>query len=148
MIGEATVGKIDDANRKLAVRAVHASLGERARMPLTEYAELLASWEVIPIIDKSEVIGAVMRQGHEVHIGMTRTPTNIRWLVWEALEKTIAFHGKVTTSVMDDNAAGLAFCKRLGFQPVELHDGAWHLICTQPTYTSGRSRALRRKAPP
>lgn len=132
------VGGIADANRKLAVRALHASLGQRAPCDLTQYAERLATWEVIPVIDGQEVIGAVIRQGPELHVGVTRTPgRSLRWLVHQVLAKTVAMHGHATTRVLKDNPAGLAFCRRLGFEVTSADNTQWHLICSTPTHARG-----------
>lgn len=135
---EESVGKIDDANRKLAVRAVHASMGERATLTLAQFSELTAVWEVIPIIDGQEVIGAALRCGAELHIGMTRTPrASVRWLIRDVLQTTIRFYGRAYTRVAADHAQGLRFCRRLGFKITGDRpnpDGTWNMVCFEAAH--------------
>lgn len=147
-VGE-IVGGIADANRKLAVRALHASMGDRAPAPLAQFAELLAVWEVFPIVDRQEVIGAVIRRGNELHVGMTRVPrASARWLIRETLQKTIQLHGHARTTVMVGNTAGYRFCGRLGFYPVDDNgmDGMTHMRCDNPPHARGGARLKRERS--
>lgn len=93
-------------------------------------AALFADWDVVPLRDGEEIVGAVFMKGAELHVGVSRVPrASHRRLVREILCRTIERHGAATTQVRSMNVRGIAFCKRLGFEVVEESDGIVHLKC-------------------
>src|SRR3990167_4393845 len=57
-----------------ALRALHKAIAHRTTMPFDEFVEHLKDFDIYPIRDRGEVIGAVMTRGNEIHLGVTRTP--------------------------------------------------------------------------
>lgn len=125
-------GRIGRAERLLAVRALYDSIGARATVPFNDFRQALDGWDVIPVVDQHEIIGAVVRLGHEIHAGMTRRPHGAaRGLLRRTLADTIAEHGAATTKVLKDNPAGRAFCERLGFELIGGDRDTWYMGCNK-----------------
>jgi hypothetical protein len=105
--------------------------------PVTEkqYRKLLEDWEVVPIRDGTTIIGAAIRKGPEVHVGVWRDPGGAyRWVIRDMLNETIRRHGFAVTMVRRANRHGLAFCQRLGFRITEVKEELLLLRCERSRY--------------
>lgn len=87
-----------------------------------QMAALLPDWK---FYDCDSAV--VMQRGPEIHVA---APSNARgrWLnrrhIREFLSGTLRIFGRVITSVKDDNAAGIAFVTRLGFERISESNGS------------------------
>lgn len=85
-------------------------------MTLPAYRALIRDWEVFPVREKSEIVGAVIRVGTELHVGWKSQPAGSRrGLIRAVLLDTISRYGMARTKVRAFNLDGLEFCRRLGF---------------------------------
>lgn len=101
--------------RDQAISMLYESVKDRLTISLNDFNKCLVDWEIIPLRQNDEVIGAIMQKGHELHIGYGKpSKASIRGHLM-ALKKVIDKYGYATTSVLKDNPKGLNFCKRLGF---------------------------------
>ena len=99
-----------------ALTALHECIEVRSGLTYEEFEKCVSGYEIIPISDNGEVIGAVMIKGAEIHVGMKRTPKGaLRGVLRKVLDGVINKHGYVETMVMRDNIQGIRFCGRLGF---------------------------------
>lgn len=105
------------------------------RWPFADWLHQTWSFEFRPIFDGGELIAVAMIKDNEVHIASNRKPKgSARAAVRSILVPIIEQYGFAKTSVIADNAAGLAFCRRLGFV-VEREEGALvHLTCKEPRH--------------
>lgn len=122
--------------RDIAINQVHASMHDRPNLePLERYREATEQWEVIPVIDAGEIIGAILRKGYILHVGVTRPPSgSLRRLIREVLVPTIRAHRRVVTTVMEDHREGIEFCERLGFRAVDTVGGILYMVCERARY--------------
>jgi hypothetical protein len=122
--------------REQAVEALHRSVRDRISVPLQAYAEALAHWRVVPIRDiDGTIVGAVALDGNEIHVGAYRRPASCqRGLLRRELRETINRYGYARTHVRADNAAGLSFCRRLGFTVTEETEGVIEMRCERTNY--------------
>ena len=94
-------------------------------------------WEVVPVVDKGEIIGGIVISGREVHIGITRTPApKAARLITQVLNRIVDEEKVATTTVRQSNEKGLKFCKRLGFITTGGPDesGAMTLACYRSNF--------------
>ena len=110
-----------------ALQALHKAIAHRTTMPFDEFVEHLRDFDIYPIRDRGEVIGAVMTRGNEIHLGVTRTPegAHLRELR-SILAGIIMRHGTAKTAVMHDNLPGIAFCRRIGFEETHMDERGVH----------------------
>ncbi len=105
-----------------ALRVAWQACRERAPMPLQDFIRAFDGWDVLPVEHGGEVVAAVLMRGDEIHAA-SLTPG--KWitsrLMRESIGQLLQKHGKCTTTVMQDNHAGDAFVRRLGF--VKTQDG-------------------------
>lgn len=103
---------------------------ENPPITLDAYRALLAGWEVFPVCVGSQIVGAVIRVGTELHVGWKRRPPGAqRALIRSILVDTIERYGWAVTSVRWFNRAGLEFCSRLGFSITHQTGEIIHLKC-------------------
>jgi len=108
-------------------------------MTFEEFAEQIKDFELLPIEDAGELIGAVMVRENEIHVGLTKTPRachrgDLRRILRPMFER----YGEVRTAVLADNARGLRFCQRLGFEEVHHDERGVYLSCKGgPLYGHG-----------
>ncbi len=116
-----------DNSRIEALRALHESLAQRSSLPLEAFMEYLKDFDIHPVMDQDEIIGAVMTKGNEIHVGITRTPqgAHLRELR-DILCGIIMRHGTARTAVMHDNIAGMEFCRRIGFEETHRDERGVH----------------------
>ena len=104
-------------------------------VPEDRFHGMLDGWEIIPVVESGETIGAVIRKGAELHIGVTRTPlASYRRQIREVVRDTIAVNGYIVTAVRKDNRNGINFCVRLGFRVVKETEEAFYLRCERLRY--------------
>lgn len=98
------------------------------------YSQFLEGWDVIPIYEGNELIGAATRQGTELHVGFIRQGSCIRRAIRETIGKILKEHGEVTTVVPLTNHKGLTFCRRLGFEVEDERDGVVYMKLVRCRY--------------
>ena len=127
------------SDREAALAALYQSIKHRTTMTMDEFAHGIARFELNPIKDAGEVIGAVMIAENEIHVGLCRRPrTCHRGDLRRLLGALIARYGCARTAVRADNPAGLSFCKRLGFEEVHRDEVGVYLRCKGgPLYGHG-----------
>lgn len=124
--------------RQLLLRAYRASSSARRRT-FEDWMTAAEQYQVHPIDHLGDVIGCILARGPEIHLtAWRRPPGSMRRLVRQVLLDTIERWGYARTAVMADNPAGLAFCRRLGFE-VEGEEATEygpinHLICRRPRH--------------
>lgn len=112
----------------------HSTVKQKG-IPLEAWCMHAYQYQLEPIYDDDELIAAVMIKDNEVHIASKRKPKGSpRAVVRRILVPIINRWGYARTTVMADNAAGLAFCRRLGFV-VEREEGSIiHLTIKEPRH--------------
>lgn len=104
-------------------------------MSIHGYERAIADWQVIPLKAGNEIIGAVLKLGPELHVGVTRVPPgSMRRYIREVLVKTLEQHGYAVTSVLADNLHGIDLCERLGFTVIERTEEWTILKCERARY--------------
>jgi len=121
-------------SRKKTLHRIFDSV--RPRLPagytFAAFEAAFQGWDVVPLTRNDELIGGVLIQGHELHVGYVRAPGSaMRRHLREVMER---MPRPLKTAVAVDNAAGLRFCQRLGFQEIGRADGVIHLRCEKPNY--------------
>lgn len=107
---------------------MHAAITGTA-VPFSAYRALLEKWQVYPIKEGPLVIGAMIRLGNELHIGVTPRPRGAHPFLLAVLKETIETYGTAVTKVRTHNQAGLEFCQRLGFSITHRTEELIHLRC-------------------
>ena len=116
--------------RNEALRHVYTSIAHRVSLSFDQYVVAVRAWEVIPVRERGHIIGAVLRLGSELHIGVSRRlQCSHIDLIHSVLNETVNRCGEATTKVASGNWRGLEFCHRLGFQFTHLDSGLIHLRC-------------------
>ncbi|NYS10339.1 hypothetical protein PBR31_00030 [Xanthomonas phage PBR31] len=119
-----------------AIRSLYQSV--EARLPagfsFADFERAIADWEVIPVMEGGEVIGAVMVKGNELHVGFSRQGACIRGEIKRIFKPLLQKFGELVTTVCADNKRGLSFCKRLGFEEIEMSGGVVKMRCTGCKY--------------
>lgn len=93
-------------------------------MPLDQYADALAWWEIEPIIVAGELAGALMAFRNKLHI-VVRPEFHGRWLkrwMLAFLQDRIDEYGPLETTVFKSNDQAIRFVERLGFQRTDEND--------------------------
>lgn len=117
-----------------ALKAAHESIGERADIPFEDFRTLMDGWDVIPIRDSGEIIGAVMVNGNEVHVGLKRQPIAPHRRELREILGRLLRNGEVFTRVQIGCEHGLQFCKRLGFDEFYRDERVIYLKCKESRY--------------
>lgn len=109
-------------NRIELCERLKVALGDRApAMSAHAMADLLQGWELV------DVCGAVaMFKGPEMHVGAIPEVRG-RWFNRKAvriMRERLGRYGRLETSVMLENKAGMEFVRRLGFEPVGMSGAA------------------------
>lgn len=120
--------------RDQAISMLYESVKDRLTISLNDFNKCLIDWEIIPLRQNNEVIGAIMQKGTELHIGYGKpSKASIRGHLM-ALKNVIDKYGYATTSVLKDNPKGLNFCKRLGFIELAQESDKILLRCYRSKY--------------
>mgnify|MGYP003387552726 CR=1 FL=1 len=107
----------------------------RDTVSLGEWMTLAPWWEFTPITVAGRVVGATMVCGHEIHLASWERPkASTRSCARNILRAVIERKGYATTTVLADNPAGLAFCRRLGFVVDNEENGVIRLTCKEPRH--------------
>ncbi len=115
-----------------AQQALYRSIQHRTSLTMDEFLEGVCRFDLTPIEDAGEVIGAVMIDTNEIHIGMWRTPrTCQRSAIRRTLAALVARYGSARTAVKKDNQRGVAFCRRLGFKEVRRDEDGVYMECRE-----------------
>ncbi len=121
--------------KSLALLMIYESIKSRTELTKEEYVSAIKGWEVIPLIEQNKVIGGVLMNGNEVHVGYGIKPkSSIRHYIREILNNLIDAYGEVVTSVKNGNEAGLRFCRRLGFVEIAVENDIIKLSCNRSNY--------------
>jgi hypothetical protein len=89
---------------------------DRTDVSLKDFMEWTKQFDVHPVVDDGEVIGAAMVYGQEIHLGLTRTPKTPHRKEWREILGDLLNNGPVITRVAPDCQQGIDFVTRLGFE--------------------------------
>jgi hypothetical protein len=118
-----------------ALGVLYESIKHRTNMDYEVFADNLKDWQTTGLYENQELIGCVIQKDNEVHIGYKQKPTaSIRHHLKKTLKQVINDYGFAVTSVMEDNKAGLNFCKRLGFYEIGQEKSKINLKCDRCKY--------------
>ena len=118
-----------------ALLMIYESIKHRTSLSSNEYIRLLLNWNVLPLIENSEVIGGVLIKNNEIHVGYGKAPkSSIKPYIKSILNFLIDQYGFVVTAVQKENQKGLVFCKRLGFFETNESNGIIELRCNRSNY--------------
>lgn len=96
---------------------------------------LTKGWEVMPVRLAGRIIGAVIRNKDEIHIGVVQRPLGaMRAVARDAIGDTMEKYGRATTCVRLSHPYGVRFCERLGFVQTRTEGGIVHLTCERPRH--------------
>lgn len=78
-------------------------------------------WETVPLNWRGRTIAVALVNGPEIHFETLEDNAGwaVRSLERHVVRPTVKVYGFATTTVMADNARGLAFCRRMGFEVEE-----------------------------
>jgi len=114
---------------------LYESVKSRTSLDYETFANNLKTWKKIPLFQNNTLVGCVIQNGNEVHIGYKDKPiASIRKHLKETLKKVLNEYGYATTAVMNDNVIGLNFCKRLGFYEIAQEGSKIILKCDRCKY--------------
>ena len=113
---------------------MHESIGDRADIAFEDFVTLMQGWEILPIHDGGEVIGAAMVNGNEVHVGLRRQPIAPHRREFREILGRLLRNGEVVTRVQIGCEHGLQFCKRLGFEEFHRDERVIFLRCMESRY--------------
>jgi hypothetical protein len=120
-----------------ALKMLFLSVKDRLNCSFDEFVAAMQGWEIIPLLQADEVIGAVMKQENEIHVGYGVKPTgSILKHIKKTLLEIIQQYGFAVTKVTSDNAKGLSFCKRLGFVETSQQENIVYMKCERCSYAS------------
>lgn len=108
---------------------VYAATRERMTLSPAQFMQAMEGWRVVPVTSEGEIVGGVLVKGNEIHIGVTSIPPGAGRVYVRVLQSVIAEYGHAVTTVMKNNEAGIAFCKRLGFVVRHENEGVVFLRC-------------------
>lgn len=120
------------SGREEAIRQIHAAIADRTTCTLEDYRRATIDWVVVPIQDKGQIVGGVLIRHNELHVAVTRTPdASSRSIIRRVLQHAVRTYGNAVTTVYQNNARGLKFCRRLGFEITWQDEEAIQLQCTR-----------------
>jgi hypothetical protein len=115
-----------------------AELIRRAAAPHIDpdaWRKLTKGWQITPITINGTTVGATMVRGPEIHLASwTRPKASARATARQILASVVDRYGYAKTTVAVHNSAGLAFCRRLGFEVDGQTDSVYHLTCKEPRH--------------
>lgn len=111
-----------------ALTAAYESAKTRfpAGFSFSDFEKMAEGWEVFPVLVGGDVVGAVLRNGPELH-ACIKPEGFKRWMgkaQIRLIEETIEKHGYALTRVQQGNEIGAVFVKRLGFKASGTEDGS------------------------
>jgi hypothetical protein len=115
--------------------SVYESIKSRAAFDFDEFQRRLTEWEVVPLKHAEQIIGGVLIQNNELHVGYKHRPTaSILRHIKATLGRLLTQFGSAITMVDETNENGLRFCQRLGFDVTEHKNGRIYLKCQRCKY--------------
>lgn len=96
-------------------------------------APIPEGWEVLAVIDAGAVVGAVLVNGPEAHIGINGS-RNIRHVLRSVIGAQLERYGYATTSVRKCNEAGHRFVSRIGYVKTHEQGGIVHYVLRELRY--------------
>ena len=121
--------------REQALSMLYESVKDRVRMARDEFAAVFDGWNVYPLTQRGEVIGAFVECAGEVHVGYGVKPAgSILRQIKGIFTPLLKEQGELRTKVDEANARGLEFCRRLGFQEVRREGGIVFMRCERCNY--------------
>lgn len=111
----------------------------RTRLPagfgFKQFEASFEGWEVVPLARGGEIIGGVLINGNEIHVGMVGSLGFLgRHYLKSTFLRLLRKHGTLKTAVSVDNERGLRFCTRLGFHEIGRANGLVFLRCEKSNY--------------
>lgn len=127
---------VSTEERQRAIVALYiAAIEPYAPNRLAEFEKFLNSWDIVPVVDNEEIIGAVMRKDDELHLGLRRPPSSsARAVIRKTLVDTINKHGHAVTKLLRNHPAEENFCRRLGFVVTHEANNLVHMRCERTPY--------------
>lgn len=116
------------------VECIYESVKDSVGLPLNAFVRATREWEFIPVTECGQMIGAVMRKGNELHVGLVRRGACIRGHIKRILGEVLDAYGFAVTMVRKSNMQGLRFCKRLGFEETREENGVVFMTCLRCKY--------------
>lgn len=124
------MSQLDDA-----IEAVYLSVKDTLDVTLEGCKAALSHWDVVPLTESGEVVGAIVKKGNEIHVGYKRCPgASLRSHIRKVFNEELRAHGALVTSVRESNDRGLRFCRRMGFAEVERKGGYVFMRCERSNY--------------
>jgi hypothetical protein len=103
-----------------ALKLVHQSISDRYKISFEDFEKVMDGWDIIPLEQNGELLGAVITKGPELHVGYGIKPQgSIIKHIKATLQKLIEKYGYAITTVENNHPVGLQFCKRLGFYEIK-----------------------------
>ena len=126
---------IKQVERLQAMVILYESVKLRITISFDEFVDALKDWDVVPLMQKHELIGAVILKKNEIHVGYAKKPmASIILHIKKTLSNIIKQFGFAITTVDSKNEKGLIFCKRLGFVTTKTDGGLVYLKCERCNY--------------
>ncbi|MGE5650944.1 MAG: hypothetical protein ACM34A_12175 [Bacillota bacterium] len=121
--------------RDAALRVLYESVKARVGVDFEHFSKSLDGWNITPLEQDGELIGAFIERDGEIHVGYGSKPKgSIVKHINETLRRLVDEMGAVTTKVSEQNIAGLRFCKRLGFIETMRDSGIVFMRCERCNY--------------
>jgi len=118
-----------------ALRCIYDSIRHRTDKSFEDFVAGCSRWNVIPLKANGKVIGGVLYDGVEIHVGYSSHPgASMRSHVRKTLNEAIRLRGSVLTKVAKENRKGIAFCHRLGFKPIGMNGDVMVMKCERSNY--------------
>jgi hypothetical protein len=103
-----------------ALKLVHQSISDRYSIAFEDFEKVMDGWDIIPLEQNGQLLGAVITKGAELHVGYGIKPQgSIIKHIKATLVKLIEKYGYAVTTVENNYPVGLQFCKRLGFYEIK-----------------------------
>ena len=118
-----------------ALTVLYESVKNRISINLYDFLICMHDWNVVPLYEDNEIIGAVIIKGTEIHVGYAIKPTvSVLKHIKQSLALVLKDHGFATTQVLESNLSGLRFCKRLGFEITKQENSQIYMKCEKCNY--------------
>lgn len=125
------------SEQEQALEMLFLSVKDRMNCDFQTFVDAIKSWEIVPLSQKNEVIGAVMTKENEIHVGYGKKPCgSILKHIKNTLLKIIKKYGFAVTIVSSANQKGLEFCKRLGFVEIKQDNDKIYMKCERCKYAA------------
>ena len=113
---------------------IYESAKDNMFLSLKAFINATHEWTFTPIIERGQMIGAVMQKENELHVGFIRQGACIRGYIKKILGDVLHKYGSAVTKVRSSNKRGLQFCSRLGFEVTHEENGIVFMTCLRCKY--------------